>query len=76
MKMTQGQVVKILGNAGIRTLKDIDRYSREHPQTDRQGREYYPSRYDILRDLLGENAAVEIMHELSIQETLTSKGDA
>ena len=52
-----------LEQAGDKTLGDLDLYARNHKQNGE-----IPSRYDALCHLVGQNAAIAVMHELSIQQ--------
>jgi hypothetical protein len=50
-----------LKQAGIKTLQDLDSYARNHKQNGE-----IPSRYEVLCHLVGQNAAIAMLHELSI----------
>lgn len=52
--------------AGIRTLGDLDAWIKVHPQRDKHG-PFLMSRYNALRLIVGENAAIMMLNELAIQ---------
>ena len=60
--------VEELSKRGIKTTSDLDAWILKHPQVDRFGRPFLASRYGMLKQLIGEDAAGSIMHELAIKQ--------
>jgi hypothetical protein len=68
IKMTMQAAIKALAKKEIVTLTDLDTYSLQHPYTDQQGCLCIGSRYKTLKALVGENAAISLLHELATQQ--------
>ena len=62
---TMRQALGHLRRRGITTTTDLDVYARQLDRKDPDGNPYIPSRYQTLAHLVGENAAISILHELA-----------
>ncbi len=61
-----------LAHHGIVTLADLDRWIMEHPQIVEKGpytgQREFMSRYQALKQIVGENAAIEMLNNLAIDQ--------
>lgn len=62
--MKMKDALKKLEKMGIKTINDLDNYSRQHPKSDKNG-PFIESRFGTLKGLIGESAAISILHELA-----------
>ncbi len=68
--MTKIQKVKaLLTIAGITTIADLDRWCMAHPYRDKVGIRY-PSRFKALKQIAGEDGAIDILNNLAINQCL------
>ena len=67
--------LKKLAQAGIVTLADVDTWASSHVEIDKWGRHYIPSRFQVLTLLAGENAAINILHELATRQCCNPVGN-
>ena len=65
---TMPQALRYLARHGIKTTEDLDAFARRIERKDADGSRYIPSRYQALVLLVGENAAISIMHELATKQ--------
>jgi hypothetical protein len=76
------EAVAKLKNMGIKTTADLDKWIKEHPKTETKGpyagSRSLMSRYDALNELVGNDAATWILHDLAtdaaIKEGLPKRG--
>lgn len=54
---------KLLKN-NIKTMADLDNWIKKHPTAEK----HYMSRFNALKILVGENAAIWMLNELAIQQ--------
>ena len=54
--------------SSIKTMADLDKYVQENPRIDKWGRSYLMSRYEALKELFGENYAINVLNELALQQ--------
>lgn len=51
---------------GIKTTEDLDAHIQRNPRSNQHG-PYLMSRYDALKELVGEHAADAVMHDLMVR---------
>jgi hypothetical protein len=63
------EAVAKLKSLGIKTTADLDKWIKEHPKTETKGpyagSRSLMSRYDALKELVGDDAATWILHDLA-----------
>lgn len=61
-----------LARFGIVTLNDLDHWIAKHPQVEatgpHAGQRYFMSRYQALKQIVGEGAAIEMLNNLAIDQ--------
>jgi hypothetical protein len=68
MKNIMATAKRKLKRLGIKTTADLDTWIKNNIRVDDQGRRYGLSRYAALKELVGEDAATWILHDLATNQ--------